>query len=500
MGVYSGDGNYAGGSDASTGECFTVTVAPPGVATHPGSGSVVLGISNTDGATVTGVGTVTPTGTVTFYVCGPSATTCTTSGTKLGVVTVAGSAGTATATSPAFTAPATGTYCFLGVYSGDGNYAGASDGSTTRECFTVTVATASVVTTPTASGIVLGQADSDTVTVTGDTAGGSPTGTVTFYVCGPTTDATPCTSKTKHVKKAVNLVPGPNDTSTATSKAFKPNAAGVWCFAGYYSGDASYHSGSDTAIEECFTVTPPCSLAVTVSPNPLVETGESEVHAIVQIQACAVYARDTVNIASSQLQASCSTLTFENLQGGTPASPHVATNDIQAVLDDDGNLAVVMNGIDCAPGQSVVVADLITAPYLTALTTLQANPPVVTKAGVSGMPNPEVETGDTTASGNSDVYAVFYAETNPVYAEQTVEIDSGQLLARCGQGVNWSSNMGSSSGATATATLDDDGNAVFVFMGASCAAGTSDVIADVLAGSNVTSTTSYTILPPTPNP
>ena len=53
-------------------------------------------------------------------------------------MTLPGSGGTATATSPAYTPTATGTYCFLGVYSGDTNYSAASDGSTTRECFTVT--------------------------------------------------------------------------------------------------------------------------------------------------------------------------------------------------------------------------------------------------------------------------------------------------------------------------------------------------------------------------
>jgi hypothetical protein len=74
---------------------------------------------------VTGTGGVTPTGSVTFYVCGPTlGHACTTAGTNLGSVTVSGSGNTATATSPAFTPPATGTYCFLGVYSGDGNYAG----------------------------------------------------------------------------------------------------------------------------------------------------------------------------------------------------------------------------------------------------------------------------------------------------------------------------------------------------------------------------------------
>ena len=132
-----------GGSDSSTTrECFTVTPAPPGVTTSPANTTIVLGASNTDNATVTGVGGVTPTGTVTFYVCGPfaTATACTTAGTKLGSVTLCGSGARPPPPAPRSRPSATGTYCFLGVYSGDGNYAGGSDSSTTRECFTVTPA------------------------------------------------------------------------------------------------------------------------------------------------------------------------------------------------------------------------------------------------------------------------------------------------------------------------------------------------------------------------
>jgi hypothetical protein len=504
LGVYSGDTNYQGSSDGSTArECFVVTRIPPTVATTPVHSSIVFGGSNADTVTVTGMPGITPTGTVHFYVCKGGANPCTTgtAGVKdLGTATLTGSGATATATSAAFTPTTTGTYCFLGVYSGDANYMAGSDGSTARECFLVTVAPSTVVTAPTSATIRIGQTDTDTVVVTGS-AGATPTGTVTFYVCGPTKTAVPCTSKSKKVKKPVKLVAGPNHTATATSKPFKPTATGVWCFAGYYSGDANYQGGSDTAVEECFTVAPPCGLVVSVSPNPLVETGASEIHAIIQVQACAVYAGDIVNIDSSQLQSSCATLSFENLQnGGTPGSPHVSPNQIFAVLDDDGNLTVVVNGTDCAPGQSVIEADLTAAPFLTALTTLQATPPAVTPPGVSGSPNPEVETGDTTTSGTSDVYAVFYVETDPVFAEQTVEIDSPQLLARCVQGISWTSNLGSSTGPTMTATVDNDGNAVFVFIGGACAPGTSQVIADVLAGSHPTYTTNFTILPPTPNP
>ena len=167
----------------------TGCVSPPAtVTTSPTNSSITLGSSNTDNVTVTGVGSITPTGTVTFYVCGPftSPTTCTTAGSKLGTVPLSGSAGKATATGPSFNPTATGTYCFLGVYSGDSNYAGASDGSTTRECFTVTPYTPSVTTSPSKSSVVLGASNTDNATVTG-VGGITPTGTVTFYVCGPFT-------------------------------------------------------------------------------------------------------------------------------------------------------------------------------------------------------------------------------------------------------------------------------------------------------------------------
>jgi hypothetical protein len=241
----------------------------------------------------------------------------------------------------------------------------------------------------------------------------------------------------------------------------------------------------------------PCGILVTVSPNPLLETGQSEVHAVVQVEACPSYAGDTVTINSSQLASSCGgTITFGSLQPGAVATK----NGIQVVLDDDGNATVSLTGTNCAPGTSVIEASMTDAPYLTSLTKLTALPPSVSPSGVVGYPADEVETGDTTASGNSDVYGVFYVETNPVYAEDTVEIDSAQLTARCGGGVTWTSNQGIFTGATALATLDDDGNAVITFTGASCAAGTSAVIADVLAGTHPTYTTNYTIVAPEPTP
>jgi len=261
-------------------------------------------------------------------------------------------------------------------------------------------------------------------------------------------------------------------------------------------------------------------ITVTADPNPLVETGQSEIHAVIQVETLPSFAGDLVSIGSSQLVASCAAVSFESIATGVVV-PN--PDNITVVLDDDGNATVVVDATNCAPGTSVIEADLAVAPYLTALTTLTASPPVVTAPGVTGVPNDEVETGDTTGglhgpSGNSDVYAVFYVEDNPVYAEQTVEISSAQLEGRCGEGWIWEADgnttgtngnapgggtsltmgTGVNTGPPAQTTLDDDGNAVFVFKGVSCAAGDSEVIADVLAGTHDTFTFDYTIDPPAP--
>jgi hypothetical protein len=251
-------------------------------------------------------------------------------------------------------------------------------------------------------------------------------------------------------------------------------------------------------------------IVLTNSPD-LIETGQSEIHAVLQVETLPSFAGDLVTISSSQLDASCETVEYETIQDGF--GPTVDSPTATVVLDDDGNVTVVLNASNCAPGSDVIEADLDEAPYLTALDTLVADPPVVTTPGIYGYPSPEVETGDTLgglngASGDSDVYAVFYVEDDPVYAEMPVEIGSSQLESRCGGGWNWEAGNGGTgvgpepagpnTGTEATTTLDDDGNAVFVFEGISCAAGDSQVIADVLAGSHDTFYTTFTISAPAP--
>ncbi|HEY7949180.1 MAG TPA: hypothetical protein VID75_15965 [Acidimicrobiales bacterium] len=253
----------------------------------------------------------------------------------------------------------------------------------------------------------------------------------------------------------------------------------------------------------------PDPMTITVSPNPVVETGQSQLVAVVEVETLPAFAGDDVSLSASQLEASCAKVQFSTARFGI--APQFGPAPISVALDDDGNATVTLLGFDCAPGTSVIDASMEQAPFLTALATLVVSPPVTTPSGLTGYPNQEVETGDTTGndpSGDSNVYAVFYVETNAVYAEQRVVISSPQLEARCVRGWWWEAENGGTTvgqtpggintGGLPITTLDDDGNAVFAFWGASCAAGDSVVTADVLSGTHDTFTSTYTILPPAP--
>src|ERR1700691_4477348 len=174
--------------------------------------------------------------------------------------------------------------------------------------------------------------------------------------------------------------------------------------------------------------TPP-NIIVSVSPDPLQETGTSEISAIVQVEALPIFANQTVDLSSQQLFLDCAAVEWLSFE---PAS-HSGSGITGVALDDDGNATVWVEGLDCAPGPNLIEADLNAAPYTTATATLTALPPATTpEPTISGAPNPEVQTGDGTAANpESQVYATFLIEENPVYAEQTVEVEANQLFSRC---------------------------------------------------------------------
>jgi hypothetical protein len=208
---------------------------------------VTLGGTLTDTATVTGTtdGGL-PTGTVAFSVCGPmdADALCSSSAAAVGTVAVPGaddSGSVSTATSEPFTPSQTGIYCFAATFTptAGGDYAGTSDnevGTTdTSECVDViatgpTGTPASLTGHVSASTVTLGGDPlTDTATVTSMDDSALSSGTVAFYVCGPSTTDTSCSS----TAPAVGMVPLPATgatVSTATSQPFSPTQAGTYCF------------------------------------------------------------------------------------------------------------------------------------------------------------------------------------------------------------------------------------------------------------------------------
>ena len=237
----------------------------------------MLGNTNTDGATVTGaVSGVDPTSSVTFYECGPtpSPTPCTSgSWTQFDSEPLSGVTNPSTVTSAAFAPTSTGTWCFAAVYSGNSNYTGSSD-ETTDECFNVTQASSITATSPANASIVLGNTNTDGATVTGG-ASTDPTGSVTFYECGPTPSPTPCTSGswTQFDSESLN---GTSNPSSVTSASFTPSSTGYWCFAGVYSGDSNYTGSSDKTVDECFNVTHTSSTTVTTPTDSSIVLGNTD--------------------------------------------------------------------------------------------------------------------------------------------------------------------------------------------------------------------------------
>jgi hypothetical protein len=165
-----------------------------------------------------------------------------------------------------------GRYCFRATWPGDTNYPGNltefGGANGTNECFTVQKISTTSVTTPSAGSGgtgTFGSSVTDHAVVTADQSGdGTPTGTVTFFVCNPdqvSGGTCPDPNGTQ--------VGDPGDTqavsgssppaSSADSGAVTVNKTGTWCFRAVYTpggaNGSNYTGSSDATSGECFTVT-----------------------------------------------------------------------------------------------------------------------------------------------------------------------------------------------------------------------------------------------------
>jgi hypothetical protein len=149
---------------AATSASEFVVLASSTTTTTPASSSIAIGNGNSDSAVVSGDATYgSPTGTVTFYECGSTASPepCTSQANQVGspVSVTTGANDTSSAASVSFTPSSSGYWCFAGYYSGDSNYAVSSD-TTTDECFDVAG--------PSISNVVIsGNVNSPTVSISG---------------------------------------------------------------------------------------------------------------------------------------------------------------------------------------------------------------------------------------------------------------------------------------------------------------------------------------------
>lgn len=283
--VYSGvsASGIAGSSDSSVGECFTATPVTPTLTTSAGA-DVTLGSPVTDTATLTGTapkptanvietsapGARTPAGgTIAFTLWGPSSTGCGAQVTAANQsVTVSGDSSASNVYSASYAPTAAGDYHWKAVYSGDSpNTVGQSHNgacSDSNEDVTVGPASTTTVTTPRSGSsaisgpVAVGTSVFDRAVVTGTAAGGSPSGTVDFFVCGPTQlDADGlCGSGGTSAGSGKTLTAAANNTSTADSDSVVASTVGTWCFRAVYSSStANYTGSSDSRANECFTVT-----------------------------------------------------------------------------------------------------------------------------------------------------------------------------------------------------------------------------------------------------
>jgi hypothetical protein len=276
-GDYSGDASVGvpAASDSGTTECFTVTPVPTTLATSAGAGPVLLGNPINDTATLSGTanrpGTpvINPTtaggpagGTITFTAFGPG--NCT----SVAFTTTVNVSGDGTYGPVSFTPTAAGAYHWAATYSGDSPNTLASthnlDCSDPNEDVVVQQLFTTTVTTPDAgSGVSLSNVPFNTsvvdhAVVQGAALGGSPSGTVTFFICNPSqVSGGVCATGGSQVGSPVNVTPGPGaNQSSATPDAVSANIVGVWCFRGVFtSATVGYTGSSDASADECFTVT-----------------------------------------------------------------------------------------------------------------------------------------------------------------------------------------------------------------------------------------------------
>jgi hypothetical protein len=230
----------------------TDTSQPPGTSIPADPADAAVTVKDKTIIDVTGVNSFS--GSISWHICGPTATsstaTCDSGGVDLGSQNITAEG---TYYSPTATVTAAGRYCFRAEFSGDTSVGvpGSSDHSL-GECFTVAPRQPTLTTQATTGPVDFGQKISDTVTLSntahkpgtggpaGDagsinptTLGGDATGDITVVAYGPDSCST--------VAFTSGAIAASGDGSyggAGTAFEFTPSAPGQYVFVAAYAGDS----------------------------------------------------------------------------------------------------------------------------------------------------------------------------------------------------------------------------------------------------------------------
>ncbi len=237
----------------------TTNVPPGGIGLDAATGTAP--VKDSALVSVSG-GNVAPTGSVAFWLCGPTATDslllCDAGGTSVGSTSIAAgnTNNPVTVVSPLATVSSAGRYCWRAVYSGDAAKGiPSSSDSSAGECFLVNPVTPTLTTTAGSGPVTLGSAVTDTAQLSGaapqpgtpvittagipeTAAGAAADGTITFYLYGPSTSGCGSLAANFPVQGISRDVSGNGTYPTAqqSSVQFTPASPGTYNWVAVYSG------------------------------------------------------------------------------------------------------------------------------------------------------------------------------------------------------------------------------------------------------------------------
>ena len=256
-------------AEGTIGECTSTTTTQSSITGSTGI-TAAARVSVSDTATVTVNGVASFSGKVDFFLCGPSATIITVCADGAGVA-----AGSPTITASGQVSSSTmvvtsvGYYCWRAVFSGDSSIGvpGSRDNGT-NECFQVTPLTAAVDTQAGTTPVDLGQAVSDTATLSGTAkqpGTDGATGSITINASAASQAAAGGTIEFTLLKNDCTTLAsgtGTNPQSVTVSGdgsygpvSFTPDAPGTYHWKAVYSGNApntignSHNTACDDADE-----------------------------------------------------------------------------------------------------------------------------------------------------------------------------------------------------------------------------------------------------------